>query len=621
MSAARVTPEIIIVDDGSTDARVEGCLSEIERSFPCVTLRRQPNQGLSAARNAGLDIATGDYVQFLDADDLLVPNKLDVQVAHLAANAGLDISVSNYLLCDEDRSQVFKSEEAIAGFDLSLEDFLFRWERGFCIPIHCGLFRRRLFDRVRFDRNALGKEDWLLWTTLALQGARIGYVHGHYAIYRQHNASMSRSYVKMSKAWLAATLKIDRLLDGRFPHFINSGVSWFERFYRSHPSYQAELARLMEAPSACIDDAPAVSRSQRMSVDVSNLLDRLSTRDRDPVAPLITVVIPIYGHFEFLAECLGSLAEQGSASLEIVAIDDASPDSRVGELMAALEGRLTRLRIIRHQTNLGISATLNEAVDLAHGEFIAFLDCDDALPALALDRIAREIRSRPEVDYWFTDRLDVDDFGNVIRRSVYGGYGHIKPCGDDFIGAHLLDGMVASHLKVIRRSTYLEIGGTDEVFTGVQDWELALRVARTGRFGYIPEPLYRHRIHRESVTTSDAVRQFRLTNKVRRVFSASGPHADDRQKAAPDPVLELWRKGSPGICVFGGKDGAPALDELKASWSSRLLCVMDLRGPSRPATLNFTREFNSYFDLILWDDPAVFAGLAGYLWASITRRI
>ncbi|WP_249212173.1 hypothetical protein [Burkholderia cenocepacia] len=82
----------------------------------------------------------------------------------------------------------------------------------------------------------------------------------------------------------------------------------------------------------------------------------------------------------------------------------------------------------------------------------------------------------------------------------------------------LLDGMVASHLKVIRRSTYLKAGGSDDAFSGIQDWELALKIAEFGRFHYLHEPLYRHRVHTRSVTSSDSVGQFRKTNIVRRRF-------------------------------------------------------------------------------------------------------
>ena len=73
--------EIIIIDDGSTDNSLT-----IAESFANehIKIFSQPNKGASAARNKGLHEAKGDYIQFLDGDDLLMPNKIEVQLAQIA---------------------------------------------------------------------------------------------------------------------------------------------------------------------------------------------------------------------------------------------------------------------------------------------------------------------------------------------------------------------------------------------------------------------------------------------------------------------------------------------------------------------------------------------------------
>lgn len=70
--------ESIVIDDGSTDGT-----PVVAREFPEVTYLRQENAGPAAARNAGLAVATGEFAAILDADDVLPPNKLSVQVGHL----------------------------------------------------------------------------------------------------------------------------------------------------------------------------------------------------------------------------------------------------------------------------------------------------------------------------------------------------------------------------------------------------------------------------------------------------------------------------------------------------------------------------------------------------------
>lgn len=605
LAACRQPLEIIVVDDGSTDARTQRDLAECAQLAPAVVrVHRQANQGLSGARNSGVALARGQFIQFLDADDVLAPGKIDAQVAQLQINPNLDVSVCNFLLCDESRTDFTKPGEAIAQFDLSLQDFLYRWERGFAIPIHCGLFRRRVLPAVPFDTGARAKEDWLFWTVLAMVGTRFAYIHGHWAIYRQHAASMRRSYVNMGRAWLQAGLKIEAMLGGREPLFFESVVSWFEQCYRAHPDYRHEIAAFQgKGARDVLDEAKAAAPDQD-GADPKQLAEEILSAFQavadDGGAPWISVVVPIYGHYDYLAGCLTSLARQGAVPMEIVCVDDASPDPRVGALMAQLSGRHPRLVVRVQEANAGISATQNLAVSLARGEFVAFVDCDDALEPNALQSVASCLKDLPQVDYLFTDRTDVDEHGRTVRVARYGGYEALRFSGQDQIADDLLDGMVASHLKVIRRSTYLAVGGSNPQWSGVQDWDLALKIAQKYRLHYLDEPLYRHRVHGGSVTRGDSVAQFRKTNQVRRHYVVQGL-AQGRQPSLAGKTR-----------VFDLKGGPVSTQELKACWREGVACIADARGAR--SALGFLREFNSYFEAIIWDDPCIPAALYGYLW-------
>src|SRR3954449_13609629 len=79
--------EIILIDDGSTDESA----AIVEREFPSLSLTKTGNQGASAARNLGTTLARGEFIQYLDSDDLLAPGKLELQLRALEAS-GADVA-------------------------------------------------------------------------------------------------------------------------------------------------------------------------------------------------------------------------------------------------------------------------------------------------------------------------------------------------------------------------------------------------------------------------------------------------------------------------------------------------------------------------------------------------
>lgn len=587
--------EVIVVDDGSPDAATARWLAQAQALDPArVRIHRQANQGLSGARNAGLALARGRFIQFLDADDLLAPGKIDAQLAQFSINPEIDVSICNFVLADETCTHFSKPEEAIAGFGLSEADFLYRWERGMSIPIHCGLFRRRVV--ASFDTAARAKEDWLFWVGLSLDGVRFAYVHGHWAIYRQHAASMRRSYLRMGQAWLEAGHKINTRLAGREPLFFARTVDWFERCYRANPAYALEVRELEQAAQT-----PALvqgrDRPEATRHDPAALLAALP--EDDGRRPRFSIIVPVFNHYDYLEGCLRSLIGQLDADAEVICIDDGSSDARVAEYLRALSGRHARLRVILSGHNRGISAAQNEAVSSARGAYLAFVDCDDALEPGALARVAAELDRHPETDYLFTDRHDVDATGAVVRVARYGGYDNLSFTSQAAIADDLYKGMIASHLKVIRRQTYVDVGGCDPRYDGVQDWDLALKIAAVGTLRYLPEPLYRHRVHGASVTSTARVAQMRLSNQVCR--------------------SHLERLRPAGVKAEVVRIALPAdLAAVRKMIAQGAVCVADATGRAsdNAARLLHLREFNAYFDRVEWDDPLFAAALSGYMWSS-----
>jgi len=604
--------EIIVVNDGSVETRAETYLEDLRSIDPEIRIIHRENGGLSSARNAGIVEARGIFVQLLDSDDMLVPGKIDVQVAHFLIQPRLDVSITNYLTCDEEAQQFQRDGDSIGPFNFGLDDFLFRWERGLSIPIHCGLFRRDVFDRIAFDTLVAGKEDWIFWSQLAHEGRNIGYLPVNGAIYRQHPSGMSKSYRVMGDNLRIAAERIQELTGNADPRFISEIQSWYHKFYqprileedggaRPPPNFMQKFS-LPEKPDGI--NEPSIGEPVQRASLVSH-------------SPVLSVIVPVHDHYQHLSLCLASIAsQQDAADVEIVLIDDCSADTRVRPMLQAFARDMPSVRLLLQDKNLGISTAQNVAVANACGKYVAFLDCDDVLEPNAL--ADAKVALGPDVDYLFTDRIDIDENGNKIRVARYGGYDWLTPSGD--VRRDLLDGMVASHLKIINREIYTRLGGCSPQYSGIQDWELALRIADAGgKFLYVPKPLYRHRVHSKSVTWSQSPRQFWLSNSIRRGFSKrwlGRAISDDVALSRAAAAHRAIRTGQPPTDIFCVTEfRAPeTLTQLKRAWQSGSLCVYAPPPEAPLLDLRLAREYNSYFDGVFASDEAVACFFVGFMW-------
>jgi glycosyltransferase involved in cell wall biosynthesis len=168
-----IDPEVLVVDDGSTDDTPEVARRWAHR----IVYRRQDNAGPAAARNAGLAIARGDVIGFLDADDLWPPGKLATQLRYLDAHPDVDAVLGT----------VQWLRRAVDGH--TFEPFGAP-TRSF--QLGCGLFRRRIFHRVGTFDPAFHPSDDVDWLLRAREmQAAIAALEEVGLLYRHHEASLT----------------------------------------------------------------------------------------------------------------------------------------------------------------------------------------------------------------------------------------------------------------------------------------------------------------------------------------------------------------------------------------------------------------------------------------------
>ncbi len=212
--------EVIVVDDGSTDRSVD-----VTAEYPNVTLVRQPNAGLPAARNAGVRASRGRFLAFLDADDRLLPNALRAGQAVLESAPDAAFAVGSFYYIDA-AGHVTSAYPPLAVHGDAYEAML----RQSFIPMHATvLFRREVILEVGgYDESLPACEDFDLYLRI-LRGHGMRQHDALVAAYRRHDANLSRNAQLVVAAAVRVLGKEWRFVrhDDRLRRAFNDGVRFW----------------------------------------------------------------------------------------------------------------------------------------------------------------------------------------------------------------------------------------------------------------------------------------------------------------------------------------------------------------------------------------------------------
>jgi glycosyltransferase involved in cell wall biosynthesis len=201
--------EIIVVDDFSTDGGWE-ILCDYQRRWPdLIKPKKNSKKGGNNARNYGFDLSTGDYIQWLDADDQLLPGKFSTQIKAFAAAPEADIVYSDWQLDTYDRSGVITRREW--KHHRQYQDFIYELLVNNWSPPLNYLVKREMAAKLgkieAWNPATPFLQDREYFTLAAIHGARFRYAEGNFSVYNR----WSSGSVSQKKAGYDETLSI--LLD------------------------------------------------------------------------------------------------------------------------------------------------------------------------------------------------------------------------------------------------------------------------------------------------------------------------------------------------------------------------------------------------------------------------
>ena len=396
--------EVILVNDGSIDHSETICKEfvEVDTRFRYFL---KVNGGASSARNFGLDHVTGDFITFIDADDWVDENHLEVLINNIKENNS-DMAVSSIKKFDNVSSFEFRvysnQEKYLLNYNkLNREEFLvilpklIHASNSYKIAVS-KLFKKELVSDVRFDESIIYGEDLEFFFKLYVNINSISYVDEVTYIYRLHDESSSSKFGQLHMEQELAIYKkmYEKIEELDLPtiHYYTtiSDLLEFRRDYLENRVLFNEYLKFLE------------------------IKERSVTYPKD----LISVIVPIYNVSPYLRLCLESIEKQTYQHFEVLLINDGSRDNSKDICLEFVE-RDKRFKFIEQQ-NAGLSAARNTGILNAKGEFLTFIDGDDFIESNYLEELyGTALKNNSEIVVGSYKRFNEEDNNYYIHVFDY----------------------------------------------------------------------------------------------------------------------------------------------------------------------------------------------------------
>ena len=218
--------------------------------------------------------------------------------------------------------------------------------------------------------------------------------------------------------------------------------------------------------------------------------------------PLVSFVVPCYKLAHYLGACLDSLLGQSYANIEVIVMDDHSPDDTAAVAAAYAD---KRVKYVRNDPNLGHLRNYNKGIGLASGEYIWLISADDCLRSMdALEHYVRVMEENPRLAYIFCPAMGLgpngEETGVVEWTRAFPSRTTLT--GREFM-AVLADGnCVSAPAVMVRRRCYETAGSFPLDLPHAGDWYLWCAFAVLGDVAYLDEPLICYRMHGSNMSTT-----------------------------------------------------------------------------------------------------------------------
>ncbi len=246
--------------------------------------------------------------------------------------------------------------------------------------------------------------------------------------------------------------------------------------------------------------------------------------------PLVSVLIPTYNVSAFIEEAVASIVSQTYKNLEIIIVDDCSTDGTY-EMLVNFQKSDNRIKLFRNDKNLRIAATLNFALSVCKGEYIARMDGDDISVPERIEKQVKFMQEHPDIDLVGLHVINIDEGGAEIKRPKF--------CTSAETCRELVKYSIpVYHFWLAKKEAYEKVGNYR--ISTVEDYDFLLRMATLKlKFCNHPEYLYKQRIRIGNTATSSGLIQRKYLDYVRQLYNERVNNVKSEDSFSEEEVIRL----------------------------------------------------------------------------------
>ncbi|MCM1157267.1 MAG: glycosyltransferase [Bacteroidales bacterium] len=527
--------EIICVDDGSTD-QTAGILEEYRKKDLRITVLKQQQQGAAAARNYGMQKASGEYLLFLDADDIFEEALCEKSyIKGKSEQADIVLFGAKRLDMQTEKTEPM---EWVLCHALLPERVPFSYkdvEKGKIFQITSGcpwskLFRREfvLENGLQFQNLKNANDVLFVRTALAL-AKRITYVDASLVLYRYNQGTSIQSGkhnypLEFYKAYVGLKQSLEKhniykeveqsylnlALNDSFINLDSYRGDW--ELYQRIKDYLLEKGfadyGIPECNPEMFYQTGVYHRYRTMARLADEYKNRVKIYRREDMGAIkVSVIIPIYNVEDYIEECLCSVLKQTLTEIEILCVNDGTKDNSMEIVQKYADDERI---VILNKENGGLSSARNYGLQRAKGEYVYFLDSDDYIADETLETLYKTAKEE-RLDNIFFDAASFFESDKLEKQhwnyKTY--YDRVHDYSEVVTGIELMDRMSENDeyrpsacLQMPRREFLLEhhlqfyegILHEDNLFT-FQNMICA------GRVRHLSRTFYQRRVREASIIT------------------------------------------------------------------------------------------------------------------------